>query len=99
MIKKIVIACMAVASMAALADESIDKGKQRAAVCASCHGAVGISNGPVWPNLAGQKAGYLMKQLKDFRSGTRKDPMMSAMAAPLTDEDIKNLAAYYSSLK
>jgi len=74
-------------------------GKAKAASCAGCHGADGISNNPLWPNLAGQKAPYLVKQLKAFRDGARQDPMMSAMARPLTDADIENLAAYYSSLK
>ena len=66
--------------------------------CAGCHGAAGISNNPLWPNLAGQKDAYLVKQMKAFRDGTRTDPMMSPMAKPLTDADIDNLAAYFSSL-
>jgi cytochrome c553 len=74
-------------------------GKSKAAACAACHGAGGISANAIWPNLAGQKDAYLIKQMKAFRDGGRKDPMMSPMAAALTDEDIVNLAAYYSSLK
>jgi len=74
-------------------------GKKKAAACMGCHGAAGISNSPVWPNLAGQKAGYIAKQLKAFRSGSRKDPMMDSTSKALTDADIDNLAAYYSSLK
>ncbi|MDE0518492.1 MAG: cytochrome c [Oligoflexia bacterium] len=74
-------------------------GKQKSVTCVACHGANGISNSPIWPNLAGQKAQYLVKQLKDFRSGARKEPSMSPMVKPLTDADIENLAAYYSSLK
>ena len=77
----------------------IAAGKTKAASCAGCHGADGISANPLWPNLAGQKAPYLVKQLKAFRDGVRQDPMMSAMARPLSDVDIENLAAYYSSLK
>jgi cytochrome c553 len=73
-------------------------GKSKAAACAACHGAAGVSPMDVWPNLAGQKPGYLVKQMKAFRDGGRKDPMMSPMAAALTDEDIDNLAAYYSGL-
>ncbi len=73
-------------------------GKAKAAVCAGCHGAKGVSANPLWPNLAGQKAAYLEKQLKDFRGGSRKDPTMSGMAKPLKDADIANLAAYYSGL-
>lgn len=73
-------------------------GQARAATCAGCHGDNGISRNPLWPNLAGQKAAYLAKQLKAFREGSRSDPMMTPMAKPLSDADIENLAAYYSSL-
>ena len=59
----------------------------------------GISNNGMWPNLAGQKAPYLVSQLKQFRDGKRDNAMMTAMAQGLTDEDIANLAAYYASLK
>jgi len=74
-------------------------GKAKAATCAGCHGATGISNNPLWPNLAGQKAAYIAKQLKAFKSGSRKDPMMDATSKGLSDADIDNLAAYYSGLK
>ena len=74
-----------------------DAGKTRAAVCTSCHGAEGCSANPLWPNLAGQKDPYLAKQMKMFRDGTRQDPLMSAMAKPLSDEDIANLSAYFSA--
>ena len=74
-------------------------GKAKAAVCAACHGQKGISSNPLWPSLAGQKKAYLIKQIKAFKSGERKDPSMAPMVANLTDEDIENLAAYYSSLK
>ena len=74
-------------------------GKSRAASCSGCHGANGISANPLWPNLAGQKRAYLVKQLKAFRDGTRSDRMMTPMAKPLSGADIENLAAYYSSLK
>lgn len=74
-------------------------GKAKAAICAACHGATGISTVPLYPNLAGQKDLYLVKQLKDFKTGTRKDPVMAAMVMPLSDADIDNLAAYYSSMR
>lgn len=73
-------------------------GKAKSATCAACHGAAGISNNDIWPNLAGQKEGYLKAQITAFRDGKRVDPMMGPMAAPLSDDDIANLAAYYSSL-
>jgi len=73
-------------------------GKIRAASCAACHGANGISSNDLWPNLAGQKEAYLVSQIKAFRDGDRKNPMMSPMAAGLSDADIDNLSAYYASL-
>ena len=73
-------------------------GKAKSSVCAGCHGMAGVSANPSWPNLAGQKDRYLVKQMKAFRDGTRSDPMMSPMAKPLSDADIENLAAYYSGL-
>jgi cytochrome c553 len=74
-------------------------GKAKAASCAGCHGANGISAVPTYPNLAGQKAAYTVKQLQMFKDGSRKDPTMNAMAAPLSDADMANLAAFYESLK
>jgi len=73
-------------------------GKGKSATCAGCHGPEGISMNDLWPNLAGQKEGYLVAQMKAFKSGERKNPMMSPMAAPLSDADIEDLAAYFSSL-
>ena len=85
--------------LTAYAAGDAEAGKAKASLCAACHGETGTSPNDIWPNLAGQKAAYLAKQMKDFRDGNRKDPMMSPMAASLTDEDIDNLAAYYSSQK
>ncbi|HKJ51183.1 MAG TPA: cytochrome c [Gammaproteobacteria bacterium] len=73
-------------------------GKAKSATCAGCHGPEGISQNDLWPNLAGQKEGYMVAQLKAFRAGERMNPMMSPMAAPLSDTDIADLAAYFSSL-
>jgi cytochrome c553 len=72
-------------------------GQARSALCAACHGATGTSMNELWPNLAAQKEGYLIKQMKAFRDGVRSDPLMSPMSKALTDADIENLAAYYSS--
>ena len=76
----------------------IEAGKAKSVTCAGCHGSVGISAVPMYPNLAGQKALYVEKQLKAFRDGSRKDPIMGSMAKPLTDVDIAELAAYFESL-
>ena len=77
----------------------IDAGKAKSAVCAACHGPAGISPADIWPNLAGQKEAYLAKQIKAFRDGERIDLTMAPMVANLSDEDIADLAAYYSSLE
>ncbi|MDG2018420.1 MAG: cytochrome c [Porticoccaceae bacterium] len=74
-------------------------GKAQSAICSGCHGANGISNSDVWPNLAGKKQAYLANALQMYRDGRRKNKMMSARAKNLTDADIANLAAYYASLK
>ena len=74
-------------------------GKEKAGMCLACHGAAGNSLNPLWPNLAGQSAGYIAKQLADFKSGARKDLTMSALAAGLSQQDIQNLGAYYAGLK
>jgi cytochrome c553 len=66
--------------------------------CVACHGADGIGKAPHYPNLAGQKAVYIEKQLKAFRSGERAEPNMSALAKPLSDDDISRLARYFESL-
>lgn len=90
---------IAAASGAVFAGGDKAAGKAKSTTCAGCHGAAGHSANPIWPNLAGQKEAYLVKQLKAFRDGSRKDPTMNSMAKPLSDADIANLAAYYSSLK
>jgi cytochrome c553 len=70
----------------------------KAAQCFACHGADGIGKMPDAPNLAGQNESYLAKALHDFRSGRRENEMMSLMAQNLKDEDISQLAAYYSGI-
>lgn len=77
---------------------NITKGKQRAILCANCHGERGISELDIYPNLAGQKQLYLRQQLLKFRDGSRPSAVMAPMAKALSDQDIDNLAAYYASL-
>ncbi len=90
-------AALSVSATSAMAGDKA-AGKAKAASCAACHGADGISKVPTYPNLKGQKAAYVVKQLKAFKDGSRKDPTMNAMAKPLSDADMANLAAYYESL-
>ncbi len=71
-------------------------GQQKSAVCAACHGVDGNSANPEWPKLAGQHAGYLVKQLQDYRSGARRNAQMSALVTTLNDADMADIAAYYA---
>ena len=97
--KKLVITFIAATlSFGAMAGDPA-AGKAKSMTCAGCHGINGISNNGMWPNLPGQKEPYLVSQLQQFRAGERKNAMMTAMAKGLSDADIANLAAYYSSLK
>lgn len=74
-------------------------GKDKAQVCAACHGVDGNSAAPNWPNLAGQHAAYISKQLADFQTGEqRKDAVMMEQVKSLTPEDMANLGAYFATL-
>ncbi len=95
--KKLVLVAVAAISMAAQAAD-ISAGKNKSVVCAACHGANGISIAPIYPNLKGQKAGYIETQLKAFKDGSRTNPIMQPLAQGLSDADITNLAAYFESL-
>jgi cytochrome c553 len=93
------VACALISAHGLSQAADVDAGKAKSATCTGCHGPAGISSNPLWPNLAGQQEGYLKKQLKAFKDGTRQDPMMSPMAKPLSDADIENISVYYSGLK
>lgn len=72
-------------------------GKTKAATCAACHGPDGNSVAPNFPKIAGQHADYLVKQLQEYKSGERKNATMNGMAAPLSEQDMADLAAFYAS--
>jgi cytochrome c553 len=76
----------------------VKAGAHKASLCAGCHGTNGVSVSADVPNLAAQKADYLKAQLKAFRAGTRKNPYMNVIAPQLSEEDVDNLIAYFSSL-
>jgi cytochrome c553 len=77
----------------------LEAGKAQAqAVCAACHGANGVSVSDSIPNLAGQRSAYLENQLKAWKSGARKNPVMNAIGAQLSADDMGNLAAYFAQL-
>ena len=73
-----------------------EAGKAKSEPCAACHGVDGNSTNPIWPSLAGQHATYIVKQLKDFKEGRREDASMAGMVANLSEDDMKDLAAYFS---
>ncbi len=80
------------------AQGDIQAGKAKAVTCAACHGGQGISPAGAFPNLAGQKEQYLIMQITAFRDGARKSMQMEPMVSRLSDQDIRDLAAYYASL-
>ena len=85
-------------SVGALAAD-IKLGKKKARVCNVCHGQNGLATNPEAPNLAGESAIYIEKQLVAFRKGERKHRQMTIIAQQLKDEDIKNLSAWYEAMK
>ncbi len=76
----------------------IQAGKLAASNCQGCHGPKGISPVPNYPNLAGQQTAYFIKAMNDYKNGDRKDAVMNGVVSSLSDNDIKNLAAFYASL-
>ena len=74
-------------------------GRAKAVQCQACHGTNGIATLPEAPNLAGQSEVYFVKALTEYRSGARRDEMMSFIAKPLSDADIANLAAYFHGIE
>ena len=79
-----------------LVDGSAEAGKARAVFCGACHGADGNSVNPVWPSIAGQHPTYIVEQLHAFKNGTRTEPLMLGQAMLLSEEDMRNLAVYFS---
>lgn len=86
-------------STASAVQGDAEAGKAKAAVCGACHGATGVNPNPLYPDLAGQNAQYVVKQLVDFKSGARTDMMMAPMAANLSDQDMADLAAFFAVQK
>ncbi len=101
--KKIAIIAALVAGLSGTLHAAADAeaGKVKAASCVACHGADGnsLAATPNFPNLAGQHATFLYKQLKDFKDGKRKDPTMSAMVMALDDQGMQDVAAFFASQK
>lgn len=94
----ILIGLSSLVSFALFAADS-EAGKTKSALCAGCHGVDGNSPNAIWPSLAGQHASYLVKQLENFKSGERADPVMQGMAATLSEKDVRDVAAYFETQK
>jgi cytochrome c553 len=73
------------------------RGKEKAAVCAACHGEAGVSAAPTWPNLAGQHEDYLEQAITGYRDKQRQDPVMQGQVGALSEADIRDLAAYFAA--
>ena len=93
--------CMVTALSSAQVEAGGDyaAGKSKSESCGGCHGEDGNASAPIFPKLAGQHESYLIKQLKDFKSGKRVEPTMNAMAESLEDADIADIAAYFAKNK
>lgn len=100
---EIAAAILAAVLLAPLADpaaaQDAKAGKRKAAACQACHGLDGIAKLPDAPNLAGQPEAYLARELMAYRSGARKNEVMSIAAKALSDVDIRDLAAYYAAIQ
>jgi cytochrome c553 len=94
-----IFAAVAVLATGQVAAADVEAGKKKAQeVCAACHNMDGISTIADYPKLAGQYPDYMAKALRDYKSGARKNPIMAGMAAGLTQKDIDDVTAYFSSL-
>ena len=92
------IAAMALAGTLAHAAGDPVAGKAKAAPCFACHAENGVSVQPIYPHIGGQYADYLLHTLKEYKAGTRQNAIMQGMVAALTEQDMRDLAAYFASL-
>ncbi|MFT4728249.1 MAG: cytochrome c553 [Granulosicoccus sp.] len=97
-LRVLVLVVAAIGASSANAGDAAE-GEKKAATCAACHGADGVSQIPTNPILAGQYPSYLERALKDYRSGSRQSAIMAGFASQLSDQDIEDLAAWFSSQK
>jgi cytochrome c553 len=95
--KLLALALVAIALPVAAASGEAEVGKKKSAPCAACHGANGVSPSDAFPNLAGQYEDYLETALRHYKSGKRKNPIMAGQVSNLSQKDIADLAAYFSS--
>ena len=86
-----------IAAADGIVEGDADAGEAKAITCAACHGQDGNSVNPVWPSIAGQHATYIVEQLQAFKGGSRNEPLMLGQVMMLNDEDMRNLAVFYSA--
>ena len=99
---KLIITFLAISALSApvfAAKGDPAKGKAKIATCTACHGQNGKGIQPIYPNLCGQHEEYMVIQLKAFKSGERKNALMAPMIASLSEQDMRNISAYYSKQK
>ncbi|GAB3038375.1 MULTISPECIES: cytochrome c [Oleiagrimonas] len=94
----LLVAVLALSAPAAHADGNAAAGMKKATSCFACHGKDGQSIAPNYPRLAGQYQNYMEQALHEYKSGQRKNAIMKGMAAQLSEQDIKDVTAYFSSL-
>jgi cytochrome c553 len=97
LVSSLVLLALSLCVITAEAEGNVEEGRNKARACQVCHGQGGRSTNPTYPRLAGQHAKYIVKQLKAFKAGTRKDPIMNGMASTLTEEDMEDVAAFFES--
>ena len=95
----IALALLPLVASAPAAGGDVATGRRKALQCQTCHGLDGLSKLPEAPHLAGQPEQYLVKSLNEYRSGARKNDMMSLVAPALSDQDVADLAAYYAAIE
>ncbi|MGH8670917.1 MAG: c-type cytochrome [Burkholderiales bacterium] len=96
-IKVLLVVALLLSPAVSNARGSAAAGKEKSLACQACHGADGNSASPEFPKLAGQLEDYITKALTDYKSGARQNPIMAGFAATLSEQDIHDLAAYFSS--
>jgi cytochrome c553 len=95
--KRLLLCLAAFLPIAAYAGGNAEAGEKKSTPCAACHGPRGMSVSPDFPNLAGQNPDYIEAALRHYKNGRRKNPIMQGQVANLTERDIEDLAAYFSS--
>jgi cytochrome c553 len=99
LVQIVLAAAVASACGTVLASGNAEAGHKKSTPCQACHGPNGISVSPAFPNLAGQNPDYIVTALRHYKEGKRKNPIMQGQAANLSERDIEDLAAYFSSQK